>query len=675
MNTKLKAFINDLSGIVGFAALIAFVFFRDRWNWIRLAEGYLIGLIEASGYLLIVFIFVAWVWKGWSRKWSLRAILVTGGLLFWLVPKDNYFRDVLIIVGGASLGLVLGECLFGVVPIAERDGWSFLARFRRRTLYVAFLSAWLSVSFIDWVFRNEITLNSDRFRTLKKSSKFDDVRVGLCLSGGGYRAALLHSGVVAQLEKLEIPIHCISSVSGGSIFAAFYESGGAPEEFLNAVIQRRFNLKRRLLLFQNLMRLPAPLEMPWSGTRILGKLDFNRRDLQEEMLDQLFLDKRKLGEESSTAPLSPDWVICTTDINHGWQVGFTKDKIFMLGLKLTQAGSLLDEAHPNGISVSRAVSLSGGFPGAFPAWPARLVVDGSHGISANPRDVLLADGGIIDNLGIKLLVGLRSHQKKTSLKSNSNWNVNLIIVSNGGEMLGGQHKAGNLSDVRRSYDISSGLEASRAEEERRHFINREDLDEVCFLSPGLLADPADLALSNLNTDDENGYRQMSALLQDLLIIPYSLRANFGPGDESCASESVISELCGIFPDSKKAHQIFDEYRATPVPPDREFPLMTAPRKPLSELMKLEHPKGVVAGRLVQLFVNDINECLVAFQRTSTLVDCVPADDAKRIHRLGRYLVVLNETKLLAKAASAKERRGKVEDHSPPSTTTSTTTGK
>ena len=49
-------------------------------------------------------------------------------------------------------------------------------------------------------------------------------RIGLALSGGGFRAAIFHLGVIRRLEELGImsQIRAISSVSGGSIIAAYY---------------------------------------------------------------------------------------------------------------------------------------------------------------------------------------------------------------------------------------------------------------------------------------------------------------------------------------------------------------------------------------------------------------------------------------------------------------------
>lgn len=49
-------------------------------------------------------------------------------------------------------------------------------------------------------------------------------RIGVALSGGGYRAAAYHIGTLRALDKLGIlkDVDVISSVSGGSILAAYY---------------------------------------------------------------------------------------------------------------------------------------------------------------------------------------------------------------------------------------------------------------------------------------------------------------------------------------------------------------------------------------------------------------------------------------------------------------------
>ena len=49
-------------------------------------------------------------------------------------------------------------------------------------------------------------------------------KLGIALSGGGFRAALFHIGVLARLAERDLLRHValISTVSGGSIIGAFY---------------------------------------------------------------------------------------------------------------------------------------------------------------------------------------------------------------------------------------------------------------------------------------------------------------------------------------------------------------------------------------------------------------------------------------------------------------------
>src|SRR5438067_3951731 len=49
-------------------------------------------------------------------------------------------------------------------------------------------------------------------------------RIGLALSGGGFRASIFHLGVIRRLEELGImkDVDVVSTVSGGSIIGAYY---------------------------------------------------------------------------------------------------------------------------------------------------------------------------------------------------------------------------------------------------------------------------------------------------------------------------------------------------------------------------------------------------------------------------------------------------------------------
>jgi NTE family protein len=66
------------------------------------------------------------------------------------------------------------------------------------------------------------------------------IRVGLAL-GGGFARGIAHVGVLKVLERHDIPIHCITGVSAGSIVAAAYASGATPDEIARAGCSMRFS--------------------------------------------------------------------------------------------------------------------------------------------------------------------------------------------------------------------------------------------------------------------------------------------------------------------------------------------------------------------------------------------------------------------------------------------------
>src|SRR3954447_6956667 len=101
-------------------------------------------------------------------------------------------------------------------------------------------------------------------------------KIGLALSGGGFRASLYHLGLVRFLRdagQLSRLTH-ITSVSGGSIFAAHLvlnwdRYNGAPEEFDAAAGELlsfvRLDVRNRIA-----RRFPLALPVRW-GRRLLGR--------------------------------------------------------------------------------------------------------------------------------------------------------------------------------------------------------------------------------------------------------------------------------------------------------------------------------------------------------------------------------------------------------------------
>jgi NTE family protein len=64
-------------------------------------------------------------------------------------------------------------------------------------------------------------------------------RIGLAL-GGGFARGIAHAGILEVFERFQIPIHCITGVSAGSIVAAAYASGASPAEIARAGCAMRF---------------------------------------------------------------------------------------------------------------------------------------------------------------------------------------------------------------------------------------------------------------------------------------------------------------------------------------------------------------------------------------------------------------------------------------------------
>ena len=63
-------------------------------------------------------------------------------------------------------------------------------------------------------------------------------RIGLAL-GGGFARGIAHAGVLRIFERHGIPLHCVTGVSAGSIVAAAYASGSAPDEIANVASSLR----------------------------------------------------------------------------------------------------------------------------------------------------------------------------------------------------------------------------------------------------------------------------------------------------------------------------------------------------------------------------------------------------------------------------------------------------
>jgi predicted acylesterase/phospholipase RssA/tetratricopeptide (TPR) repeat protein len=287
-----------------------------------------------------------------------------------------------------------------------------------------------------------ITLNSFLGNDAAAVESVVTGKVGLALSGGGFRASLFHIGVLARLAEMDLlrRIDVLSCVSGGSIIGAHYylevrsllqskPDGDITRSDYIALIRRlehdflagvQRNLRSRL--FAN----------PWIGVKCAFMPRYNRTDRLGELFEtdlfsrvegkrKWFARKKKWWLNGLTiqpksappdfAPKLDNWrrinkvpvlILNATTLNtgHNWQFTAT-----WMGEPPAGAGSEVDTndllrrmyyweapSRYGAVRLGRAVAASACVPGLFdPVQLDRLFP---------ARSVRLVDGGVHDNQGI-----------------------------------------------------------------------------------------------------------------------------------------------------------------------------------------------------------------------------------------------------------------------------------
>ncbi len=279
----------------------------------------------------------------------------------------------------------------------------------------------------------------DKYETVMTSylaptveERSDELLLVLAFSGGGTRAAALSYGVLEALDGVSIPapgvegdtrigkgrdtlldqVDLISSVSGGSVTAAYYALYGDQtfEDFKDRFLYR--NVNRDLIL-----RTLSPISIIRLGSTYYG-----RSDLAAEYYDKLLFHGATFGDLRDKD--TPGLFIQATDIVDGIYFGFTPAYFSLICSDL--------ESFP----ISRAVAASAAFPGPFTAitlrnyantcdykpkpWmnealekrdtTSRIFHVASHAKTyLNPKTkpyIHLVDGGVADNVALRGPLGV-----------------------------------------------------------------------------------------------------------------------------------------------------------------------------------------------------------------------------------------------------------------------------
>jgi NTE family protein len=191
--------------------------------------------------------------------------------------------------------------------------------------------------------------------------------IALCLSGGGFRAALFHLGALRRLNELGIlrQLDTITAVSGGSTIAAhlarYHNTWNDPDGCDIRTWEKTIAAPFREIASRNLST-PSVL---WGLPFVFGNqgVDSFARACGREFCDPTDIVLRDLPEK-------PNFQFCATELVDRKPVFFDRNTA------------------PDW-PVGRAVAISSAFPLVF--WPYR---------QSTPRTVLV-DGGVADNRGLE----------------------------------------------------------------------------------------------------------------------------------------------------------------------------------------------------------------------------------------------------------------------------------
>lgn len=223
-----------------------------------------------------------------------------------------------------------------------------------------------------------------------------DKRIGLTLSGGGFRAAAFHLGVMRKLLKFGLlyKLDLISCVSGGSIAGAFLAMHWQSSTVLDEL--DAYLASRSIAVASVIGGILDPFE-----SRLDKLVDTYDRDLFK-------------GNSLETLKNGPRLYLNATNLATGNMFFFVAGA----GGKSEMGEYELGVVEAPNFPIARAVAASSAFPPVFP--PMRLNTADYPPASACDY-VTLSDGGLYDNLGVNPT--LRRHRNP----------LNYLIVSDGGK--------------------------------------------------------------------------------------------------------------------------------------------------------------------------------------------------------------------------------------------------
>lgn len=224
-------------------------------------------------------------------------------------------------------------------------------------------------------------------------------KIGLALSGGGFRATAFGLGSLRALHDRDLLRHVkvVSGISGGSLLTAMWAYG--PERFdeFDATVT---DLLRSGLQAELVRRAFAPRAAGraiTSSVRAVGakrRRSYSRTDALVEALASREFGSKLVGDVTHAGT---EVLVSATDMSSGNAVRF---------------GSRVSACSPYGtivgdVTVAEAVAASAAFPVLLPALRRTYEFRERNG-DQRDRQLVLTDGGVYDNLGLSPLLPGRS---------------------------------------------------------------------------------------------------------------------------------------------------------------------------------------------------------------------------------------------------------------------------
>lgn len=255
------------------------------------------------------------------------------------------------------------------------------------------------------------------------------MRIGICFSGGGFRATLFHCGVLRYLAhcKMLDDLKFVVGVSGGALNALHLKSQwqnymSAPDAAMKELIDFALYSDARGRVGRRLPKLIATRSSP---------------------LTQLEIEYRKLFSSPLASAGSPDTFVLSTDLTLPVSgiVAFGKDVLIQRDGQMKSIGTCR-------LAASERAAYSSAFPALFPPSEvsARDLVQVPH--DSAPSSLILTDGGVHDNLGVRFA--------DAYLSTKADADLDFVIISDAGSAIIPKYRFRRPSQwLMRTYEVSA----------------------------------------------------------------------------------------------------------------------------------------------------------------------------------------------------------------------------